>query len=231
MIRRKSSWFARSARSPSVAIFINFLARKNPVLFKIAENSLFAQLLRSPWWVSFAIAGVLMFGLRMLLPEQLMPYAFFVPFPFAIIGVIAAWKQWQLPSAARVKSTVEAVTAMSWRDFSALLEQAFTRDGYTVTPMNGAVDFKLTKTGRTSFVSGKRWKAASLGLEPLRELYAARQAQDAHEAIFISLATLTENAQGFVTDRKIVLMQGAELARLLRLPKKAAKSRALVKDK
>ena len=57
--------------------------------FKMSDNSLFAMLLRSPWWVSFAVALLLGLGGRALLPEG---YVFVAPalaFPFVIAGFMA----------------------------------------------------------------------------------------------------------------------------------------------
>jgi restriction system protein len=194
--------------------------------FKMSPNSLFAILLRSSFWISFAIAVALALAARFILPGAYGNFAASIAIPFVIIGVIVAWKQREVPSDARIASTVEAVSAMSWRDFSALIEQAFQRDGYVVTRTTGAADFMLLKAGRTSLVSCKRWKAASLGLEPLRELEAERQAQEARGSIYVCTGNVSDNARRFAADHKIVLMQELELTRLLRLPRKATKSKA-----
>lgn len=190
---------------------------------KMSQNSLFAWLLRSPAWISFAIAAVLALLARFILPESLAFYAFSFAIPFVIIGGIVLWKQRGAPSAGRVASTVEAVSAMSWRDFSELLRQAFERDGYEVTRCSGAADFKLVKAGRTALVSCKRWKAASHGVEPLRDLDAARDAQEANDALYIAASELTDNARRFAAKHRIKLMQGPELTKLLRLRKGAVK--------
>ena len=188
---------------------------------KVSENSLFSILLRSSWWISLAVAlGVLLLA-RLLAPE-----AYFVPaaslaLPFIVIGAIAAWKQLRLPGAARVTATAEAVNAMSWREFSALMEQAFQREGYTVTRLDGAADFKLVKMGKTTLVCCKRWKAASHGLEPLRELDRRREAEEAHDALYVALAGVTDNARAFAGKHRIRLVEGQELAGLLRLPRRA----------
>ena len=192
----------------------------------MSENSLFAVLLRSSWWVSFAIAIVLAVGARLTLPADYATYAPFTAFPFIITGVMAAWKQWKRPSVARVTATLEAIGAMSWREFSGLLEQAFQRSGHEVSRGNGAADLTLVKSGRTTLVACKRWKAASHGVEALRELEAARRAQDAHEAIYVAAGSITDNARRFAVDHGVALMQGPELAGLLRLPKSAAKAGA-----
>jgi restriction system protein len=190
---------------------------------KMSENSLFAYLLRSPWWISLVIAVTIILVARLILPDEYTAYAMSFSIPFVIICGIVAWQQRHVPSAARVASTQETIAAMSWRDFSALMEQAFRRDGYTVTRMNGAVDFKLVKAGRTSLVSCKRWKAASHGLEPLRELKAMQQTQEAHAAIYVAVGGMSDNARRFAVEQKISLMQGPELTCLLQLPRRAAK--------
>jgi restriction system protein len=192
--------------------------------FKMSQNSLFAYLLRSPWWYSFAIAVVLALIGRFILPDDYAFYALSFAIPFVCIGAIVAWQQRDVPSAARVETTLEAVAAMSWREFSGVLEQAFQRDGCIVSRTTGAADFILVKAGRTSLVSCKRWKAASHGLEPLRELKAAQEAQDAHEVIYVAAGEMTDNARRYAATHRVRLMLGPELTRLLRLRKGSAKA-------
>jgi restriction system protein len=78
------------------------------------------------------------------------------------------------------------------------------------------VDFVLQRQGRTTLVSARRWKAARIGLEPLRELQAAREVADAQEAICIALGEFTDNTRPFVHQHKMTLWPLAELARTLR---------------
>ena len=145
---------------------------------RMAKNSLFAVLLRSPWWISVVIAlalGLLSFAL---LPEQLRVVGALSALPFVVIGVMAARRQWHLPSTARVAETHSALAAMAWPEFAALLEQSFRRDGYTVEPGGAAaVDFTLERKGRRMLVCARRWKSARTGLEALRALQAAREAK------------------------------------------------------
>jgi len=193
-------------------------------LFKISENSLFATLVRSSWWISFALVITISLVAYYLVPLQFKVAIFATAVPFVITGVIAAWKQAKVPGKTRVEATVTALNAMSWRDFSALMEQAFQRDGFVVTRATGAADLVLVKAGRTTLVSCKRWKAASHGVEPLRDLKDARRAQEAREAIYVCIGNVTENAQKFALDNKVKLMQGTELTELLRLPRKSLKA-------
>ncbi len=185
--------------------------------FKMAEKSLFAILLRSSWWVSFAAAAGVLGIARIVLPEQYMIGGMMAAIPFLGIGVVTAWRQLRAPSAARIASTLEVLDAMSWREFSSAIEDAFRRDGYAVTRIGGsATDFELIKAGRKSLVMCKRWKAASTGIEPLRELDAAKEARDAHDGIYVAVGGVTDNARRYAVRQNLRVIEGTELAQLLR---------------
>lgn len=182
------------------------------------KNSLFAILLRSPWWLSFIIAGGLFAALRLLVPAL---YAFFFALPFIIIGCYAAWNQLRAPSAAKVGARVAALRAMDWAEFSGALEEGFRGQGYTATRLSGeAADFQLEKAGRVSLVSCKRWKAAHAGTEPLRRLKAAAQQREAHECIYVVAGELSPKAVAFAAEAGVRLLHGAELAQLVNVRKK-----------
>ena len=194
---------------------------------KMAQNSLFAILLRSPWWISLLLAVLLGVAGFALLPEQFRVVGALSGLPFAVIAVMAAHRQWQRPSAERVAQTQQALAAMPWPAFSALLEQAFRRDGYTVQRgSTAAVDFELERQGRRTFVSARRWKSARTGLEVLRLLQAARDAADASEALYIGLGPLSDSALPFAAANRMQVWHAPELAHALRgLPLGAAPPR------
>ncbi|MBS1155664.1 MAG: hypothetical protein H6R07_1588 [Proteobacteria bacterium] len=182
---------------------------------KLAKNSIFAHLLRSPWWASLLIAFIVGTLARLFLADIFGMGVISIAFPFLLISGIAGWRQLQAPSAARIEATIAAASAMSWKEFSAAMQQGFERDGYTVKHISGAADFLVTKEGRSSLVCCKRWKAANHGVEPLRELQAMREAQDAHGAIYVAVNDLTKDARSLAGNYGIELMQGAEVMRLL----------------
>ncbi len=181
---------------------------------RMAKNSIFAILLRSPWWISIAVAAAIFAAVRLVVPTV---YATFFALPFAVIGCYAAWKQWQAPSAGAVAAAVEALRAASWESFSAVIEEAFRRDGCEVARLpGGGADFELTKAGRRTLVACKRWKVARTGVEPLRELHAARLAREAQDGIYIAAGEITDNAAAFARDNAIRIFGAAELATLTR---------------
>jgi restriction system protein len=178
---------------------------------RMHENSLFAVLLRSPWWVSLAVAAGVVALLRLVLPTV---YAVFAAAPFVVIGGIAAWRQIRAPSPAKLAPWRHK----PWDEFAGALEAAYRRDGYSVSRLEGrAADLELTRGGRVVLVGAKRWKVARTGVEPLRELYAARRRREAHECIYIAAGEVSENAARFSAEHGIRLVRAAELAKLLRL--------------
>ena len=188
--------------------------------FRMAEKSLFAVLLRSPWWISVALAGVIALVSKLALPAELFLFGAMGAVPLLVVAAIAARRQWGQPSAARVQQTLDAVSALSWRDFAAALEDGWQREGYAVSRLEGrqspGADFALVKAGQTTLVSGKRWKAASLGVEPLRELQAAIGQAGARGGIFVALGDVTPQARAFANAQRIQVLQATELATLLR---------------
>lgn len=185
--------------------------------FKMAKNSVFALLLRSPWWISGGIAVIIALIAWAALPRRYAAYGVFSGMPFLIVSIIACAKQWGKPSKARVAEILQVVRAMSWRDFSVEIERALLRDGFEVTRIDKPdADFSITSGGRTALVSCKRWKAASNGIEPLRDLHKAVQASGAQDSFYITAGEFTPNAMQFAVDNKMRLVHGAGLAKLLR---------------
>jgi len=183
---------------------------------KMAEKSLFAILLRSPWWISLLVVALFALASIALLPTAYVAYGVIGGLPFLVIAVIAAWRQSRAPSPTLLAAALERAGAMSWREFSAAVEHGLGRQGYRVTRLDGnAADFRLERQGQVSLLSCRRWKAASHGIEPLRELDTARRAQGAQHAIYISLGSLTDQARRHAQDADIRLIHGNDLALLM----------------
>lgn len=184
---------------------------------KMHENSLFAVLMRAPWWASVAAAAATGLPARYLLEKFAMPgwYALFVALPFLVIGGVVGWRQLRAPSPASVAAGTEALCALAWEDFAARLEAAYRRDGYEVRRIAGAADLELEKAGRLTLVAGKRWKAVRTGAGPLRELDALRRRREAHFAVYVAAREVTDTARALAANSDIRLLEGAALAALL----------------
>jgi restriction system protein len=176
-------------------------------MIKMHENSLFAVLLRSPWWVSALVALGLVVAARLVLPEL---YALFTGLPFAVIAVYVAWQQLRAPGARRVAQELERLRTLSSEQFAGELAERFRGDGYTVNRV--ASDLELERGGRKTLVACRRFKAGRTGVEPLHELEAARKAREAQECIYVATGEITEQARAFARDHNLRLLEGAELA-------------------
>ena len=190
--------------------------------FKMAPNSLFAILLRSPWWISFVIAGATISATIAWLPARFAVYGAIGGLPIAGVGLIAAWRQLRAPSAVQVSANIDAALALPWRELVAALEKAWQQAGYRVERLDGtkgasgAADLRLSEKGQVTLVSARRWKAASHGVEPLRQLHAAMKATGAGAGIYIAAqGTLTEQAQTFAREHSLTVLPASALAQLL----------------
>lgn len=182
--------------------------------WRMSPNSLFAILLRSPWWVSLLVAGGLFAVSRLFIPWY---YAIFMPLPFVVIAGIAAARQLRTPSASRIEAAVQAARAMSWEAFSQALVAGYRRQGFTVTVLEGeAADLLIERAGRTGVVCARRWKAARSGVEPLQALQAVRERRDVHDAVYLVTGEVTAQAQAHAARHLIRLAGGPELLALMR---------------
>ena len=188
----------------------------------MAQNSLFAVLLRSPWWVSVAVALAILALARALLPPAYVPFGAMGALPMVVIAVLAALRQWRQPSPLQVEQGLQALAAMGWRDAAAAIEAGLRRDGYAVRAVGAAAaagaDFEAEKAGRIVLVACKRWKAASIGVEPLRALATAVQTRSADgEPVvgwYLGLGVPSAAARDYAAAQRLRLVQGADLARL-----------------
>jgi restriction system protein len=176
--------------------------------FQMAPNSLFAILLRNPWWISFLLAAVISMLCAALLPKELVVFGVLGTLPFLVTGCVALKRQWNAPSSAAIEAERVRLGGLSWRDFSAELEAKFAKQGYAVDRLvggkaDGAADFRLTKNGQTTLVAAKRYKAATHGVDALEALVAQREALGADKAIYVCLGPASEQAQKYAKDNQV----------------------------
>ncbi|WP_300708110.1 restriction endonuclease [Limnohabitans sp.] len=183
---------------------------------KMSEKSLFATLLRAPWWVSFVVMLAVALAAGALLPDAYKTAGMLGGFPFLVIGVMAAWRQRNALSNDRIEALTGQARAMAWREFAAVVETALRKQGFEVRPLsNGPADFEIEKNGRITLVSAKRWKAASVGAEPLRELLAAVESQEAFSCSCMSLGVFSPAAVALARQHPIQLLGSVEIAQLV----------------
>ncbi len=192
--------------------------RIQPVKFKMAPNSVFAILLRSSWWISFAVGAVIVVLCLALLPKEIRFVGSAGSLPFFVIGLLAAKRQWSEPSTSQSDAILARATTMPAKDLQQWLQAAWQAEGYTATISKAAAaaaDMELQRNGQTTLVLTKRSKAAVHGVEPLRALQTAAAAQGANAAYVVLQGELSENARLFARDNNITVLQNKELVALL----------------
>ena len=195
------------------------MAWKLPQL-RMSEGSLFAILLRSPWWVSALVALGLFGFTRLFLP---LLFALLFALPFGVIAVIRGWRQLDAPSPKRLAAITESVRAMGWEAFSRTLTEAWQRDGATVEAIrHSSADFVVERNGRRTVVGARRWKAARSGIEVLEALQGSRDRLDAHDALFIATGEITEQARAYAA-KHLIRLGGPEMLLDLLEPRRSTR--------
>ena len=110
---------------------------------------------------------------------------------------------------------------MSWKQFEALVGEAFRRKGYAVTETGGSgadggIDLALKKAGETFLVQCKQWRALKVGVTTVRELYGVMAANGASGGFVVTSGVFTDEARAFAVGRNIELLDGKALHALIR---------------
>lgn len=116
-----------------------------------------------------------------------------------------------------------ALLNMTWQDFEGLVAEHFKRKGFDVTVNGGAgadggVDVELRKGTELSLVQCKQWRATSVGVDVVRELYGIMAARGAVNGYVVTSANFTPDAEAFAVGRNIQLVDGGRLIREMANP-------------
>lgn len=101
-----------------------------------------------------------------------------------------------------------------------MIGEAYRRRGFSVRENTGAgadggVDIVLSKDSKTTLVQCKNWKAQSVGVSTVRELYGVLTAERASEAIVVCSGNFTKDAAQFAIGKPLTLIDGASLTKLI----------------
>ena len=183
---------------------------------RMRENSLFAILLRSPWWYSLLIGAAIVGLAFALLRPQHAIYGMAISIPFFGLAAIAFYRQMGQPTARKAAATVEWIRTARARELTRALTAAYSEAGYRTRPYGGnAADLQLDRDGRVTLVSCKRAKAATTGIDPVRALAAAGEREEAGALVLVALGELTSEARSFAEENRIEILDGGRLAALI----------------
>ena len=125
-----------------------------------------------------------------------------------------------LSDVAHAKS-VQALDAISWREFELLVGEAFRLQGYRVTENggggpDGGIDLILTKNNEEFLVQCKQWKAFRVGVSVVRELYGVMAARGSTGGFVVTSGRFTDDARAFAEGRNVHLVDGLALFAAIR---------------
>jgi restriction system protein len=120
-------------------------------------------------------------------------------------------------------SSANALNNMSWQEFELLVGEGFRQQGFQVIEnggggADGGVDLVLRKGGDKFLVQCKQWKAFTVGVTVVRELYGVMAANGAAGGFVVTSGRFTDDAKAFASGRNITLMDGEALFKLIKRP-------------
>ncbi len=198
-----------------------------------------------PWWVGVALALVAYFGLHSLAIHEVTAVVqpgkigdfgnqtvfrtlasvgqYLLPFVFLVAAGLSAYSRYTrhtLHKTIAASPGHAALNDMNWKQFEALVGEAFRRQGYSVTATgggpDGGVDLALKKNGELFLVQCTQWRAIRVGVRIVRELYGVMAARSAPGGFVVTSGVFTDEALAFAKGKNIELMDGKALHALIR---------------
>lgn len=186
------------------------------------NEGLMDLLVELPWWATLVL-GVLLLGVSggsgknapVALVFRMFAYACFAA---SFVGAIKTLGRKMLFASAK---DIDAVRAMSWREFETLVAESYRRQGYMVAETggggaDGGVDVILRGRGQKILVQCKQWKTFKVGVKVVREMYGIMTAEGADRVVIVTSGSYTQEAVAFARGKPIELMDGRALVQLIR---------------
>ncbi|XVJ70735.1 MAG: hypothetical protein HEQ39_14775 [Rhizobacter sp.] len=166
-------------------------------------------------WVGLFMGIALAVGLHLWLsrdaglsPEQTW-LSLALPAAVLVAAAIPLWRQRR--STRKQQSDLQD---MEWSEFQPLLRQLLEKQGYSVSESGnrpGMVDLVLRKDRRTILVHARAWRSGRLGVNEVRELYAAMVTRSALGGMVVSCGHFSRSTMAFARETQIMLVDGALL--------------------
>jgi restriction system protein len=139
----------------------------------------------------------------------------------AAISAYRRQKRKGLVAGIATSTAADALHGLSWQDFELLVGENFRQQGFTVAETggggaDGGVDLTLRKGGEKFLVQCKQWKAFTVGVTVVRELYGVMAAQGATGGFVVTSGRFTDDAKAFADGRNIKLVDGTELTKIIK---------------
>ena len=154
------------------------------------------------------------------LPSGLARVGPFVSLLLLFVAALSAINQFRKGKLLERQTGLDSVGELSWRQFESLVSEAFRRKGFLVLDNiedgpDGGVDLRLRKNGQVVFVQCKHWKARSVGVKVVRELFGVMAAKNVKHGIVVTYGEFTSEAREFAKANSIALIDGPKLTQMI----------------
>ncbi len=194
------------------------------------NEGLFDIMVMLPWWLTLIVGvGIWVYLKVYPLPTGTFPaesvfiwyglkFFSWVCFAAAFVSGFLTLRRKILFASAK---DIDAIRAMSWREFETLVGESYRRQGYMVEETggggaDGGIDLILKGKGRKIIVQCKQWKTFKVGVKIVREMYGIMVAEKADGVIIVASGTYTQDAVAFAHGKPIELVDGKVLVQLIR---------------
>ena len=196
------------------------------------ENVL-SMLMESPWWVSVIVAFIVYIFVKSIFPailsgsplfngitKLLSSWAIWIAIFFLIPGAISALAAWKRGELLKSQTSIKSIQNLSWQRFEELVGGAYRRTGYSVIGnsgpgADGGVDIIAEKDGESIIIQCKHWKARTVGVKTVREMFGILNSARANEVHVITSGYFTSEAEDFARNKPMKLINGAMLVQLV----------------
>jgi len=138
-----------------------------------------------------------------------------------LAAVVSFVRRLRLKQKFALQRSLDDLRALSWREFESVVGEAFRRQGYAVTETgqggpDGGVDLVLTRAGKRYLVQCKQYRASTVSVMVVREIFGVVAARKAEGAIVVTTGTYTNDAVDFAKGQPIELIDGRRLEAMVR---------------
>lgn len=197
-------WWIGIALAIAAFLFLHYIATlPNPQPTDIKAMGSFAG---RQLWITFA-----------LFLQYAVPVALLIG---AGISAFGAVRHRRLHANVSRNPSRNSLEAMSWREFEELVGETFRRKGFLVEQRggngpDGGVDLVLHLGSDKYLVQCKQWKARSVGVATVRELFGVMAAEGAVGGFVVASGDFTDEASRFAEGRAIELVDTQTLLMLV----------------
>ncbi len=191
-------------------------------------------LIALPWYVGAMIAGALYVGAPMiagliagaspilskshLTIEGLLRLLSYV---VAAAAALSALRRFFVRQRFAAQRSLADLRALTWQQFEVIVGEAFRRQGYSVVETgqggaDGGVDLQLTRAGKRYLVQCKQYRASTVSVMVVREIFGVVAARKADGAIVVTTGAFTNDAADFAKGQPIELIDGRRLEAMVR---------------